>query len=154
LSWQALQDWRDRAEGRLQVVQVVGLGGGHQLLHLALHLVAVVLELGLLGPDVGLRLGVGGDVLGAGRETRPRQLGHFRRDLRVVHRRLGVVGRTAVDHRTDTAEVLRHDEHDALAVLDRVFGLGELRGSRGGHRESGGGEGQRGGELHGFLLRG
>ena len=63
------------------------------------------------------------------------------RELGVVGGGLGIEGDAAVGHRGDAAEVRGHDGEGGLAVLDRVFGLGELRG--GGHGGEQGGETSR-----------
>ena len=47
--------------------------------------------------------------------------GHVLRDFVLV------VGPFALDHGTEPSEMLTHDEQGVLAVLDRVFHLGEGR---------------------------
>ena len=58
----------------------------------------------------------------------PRQLGHRHHDRRVVGGGLGVERHAALRHRADAAQVVGHHRERALAVLDGVFGLLELRG--------------------------
>ena len=66
-----------------------------------------------------------------------------------------VVGNAAVGHRGDAAEMLALHEHRALAVLDGVLRLGELRGGRQRQRGAGRGQGEAGESIHrGVLLRG
>jgi len=70
-------------------------------------------------------------------ETGEGQLGHRHHDVRVGGCRGGVVGSPTVGHRAEAAEVGLHDLVGGLAVLDRIFGLGELRRCRQGHAEAG-----------------
>jgi hypothetical protein len=74
------------------------------------------------------RLGLGLALVGALDEAGVRQLGGDRRDLGVVGGSLRVERDAAVGHRGDAAEVRGHHGEGGLAVLDRVFGLGELGG--------------------------
>ena len=116
---------RSAAERGLQVVEVVGLGRCQQLAGFDGHLVRLVLELGLLGPDLGL--GLGRQLLGAGTETGQGQAGHRSEHLGILQGHLRIERHPTVGHGAQTGEVGPHEGHRALAVLDRIFRLGKLR---------------------------
>ena len=97
----------------------------------------MLFELGLLGPDFWLGLGVVTFFVTRGK-TSPRQLGHSSHHVGVGFSGLGVKRNFAVGHGANATKVLAHHEKRALAVFDGVFGFSKLGGSRRGHGQQGG----------------
>lgn len=143
---------RGVAERGLDLVDFTRFRGGGKLHGFCLHLLCKVVELGLLGPDFWLGLGVAA-LVSARTKTRKRQLAHHDNNVSIFLRGCCIKRRFSVGHGTDATEVLTHYKEGTLAVLDSVIRLLELGCSRGRVGQGGEGQGQGGKDFHAGIFR-
>jgi misacylated tRNA(Ala) deacylase len=142
----ALAALPDGASCRLDLLGISTAADGRQLQHIVLALCHGGRPLVLRRPD--LRQGLGAALVAAFDEGGKLQAVQQRHEVDLIADHLGVERHATIHHREDTPQMIALQRHRALAVLDRVLGLLELRGSRHGNSETGQGGGCKKRLLH------